>query len=163
MQQELSIGEQVKQIGILYIALIAGQLLMATVLFFFVEEQTSELSDGAAAGSSMFMIIASFCVMTVGMSFFIYNKRKESGRQLEGLNEKLGHYRQSFMIRAGLIEGANLAALLVYFFVERNFLYLLLFAIGIAAFLLIRPTNDRIIEDYQLSLDEQSELRNSLK
>ena len=165
MQKELSVQEQIKQMGILYLALIAGQLGMFAVLFFVAGNIISEpeSGDGAIGGSSLALIFALFCMMAIGMSFFIYNKRKESGRQLTGdLVEKLTHYRASFMVRAALIEGANLLALIVYFFIESNYVLLLLFAIGIAAFLLIRPTIDRIVEDYQLSSSEQSELRNAV-
>ena len=79
------------------------------------------------------------------------------------LEEKLEHYRASFITRAALLEGSNLVALLFYFFIERNYFYLVLFALGMGAFALIRPTVDRIIEDYQLSTSEQSELQDSLK
>lgn len=164
MQKVLSIQEQIKQLGLLYFALIAGQLGVAIFLFFLIEDNLSETSNGAVGGSLLPIIITLFCLMSLGMSFYIYNQRKESGRQLKGLlDEKLAHYRQSFIIRASLIEGSNFIALIFYFFIERNYLYLVLFAIGIGAFLLIRPTVDRIVEDYQLSANEQNELRNSLK
>ena len=165
MQKELSIHEHVKQLGILYFALIAGQLGMFAALFFVADSLQSnpESVDGAIGGSSIALIFSLFCLMAIGIAFFIFNKRKENGRQLTGsLVEKLTHYRASFMVRAALIEGANLLALIVYFFIESNYVLLLLFAIGIAAFLFIRPTVDRIVEDYQLSSSEQSELRNAV-
>lgn len=159
----MNIQEQIKQLGLLYFALITGQLGMFAVLFLVIENNPSETSDGAVGGDSMSLIIALFCIMSIGMSFFIYNKRKESGRQLtDGLSEKVAHFRASFMVRAAVIEGVNFLTLIVYFFIDRNYIYLILFAVGISAFFLIRPTVDRIIEDYQLSANEQSELRNSL-
>ncbi len=164
MQKVLTIQEQIKQLSLLYLALISGQFLMAILLFFLLEENVSQVSDGTAGGSLLPIIIAFFCLMSIGMSFFIYNQRKEIGRQLKGtLEEKLEHYRASFITRAALLEGSNLVALLFYFFIERNYFYLVLFALGMGAFALIRPTVDRIIEDYQLSTSEQSELQDSLK
>jgi len=164
MQKELSIQEQVKQLGILYLALIAGQIGMFIVLFFVIENNPTETTDGALGGGFMPLIISLFSVMSIAMAFLIYNKRKENGRQLEGgLHDKLAHFRTSFMVRAAVIEGVNFLALIVYFFIDDNYLYLVIFAIGISAFFLIRPTIDRLIEDYQLSANEQSELRNSLK
>ena len=164
MQKDLSNNEQVKQIGILYYALLVGQLAMAVLLFLFVESKSSESVDGATGGSSMSLIIVFICVSMIGMAFFIYNKRKESGRQLTGnLKDKLVHYKASFMVRASLIEGANLIALIAYFFIENNYVFLVLFAIGIGGFIMIRPTVDQVAVDYRLSANEQSELRNSLK
>jgi hypothetical protein len=164
MQKVLSTQDQIKQLDFLYLALIAGQLGMAILLLLFLEDNTVQTSNGVSGNGFLPLLIAFSSVMSIGMSFFIYNKRKEIGRQLKGtLEEKLAHYRTSFFVRASMIEGANLAVLLIYFFIERNYFYLLLFAVGISSFLLIRPTVDRIVEDYQLSASEQSELRNSLK
>ena len=164
MQKELGSQEQLKQLGILYLGLISGQLLIFILLFFFAKENFVPAIDGAEGDSSMAIIIAFCCLMAIGTSFFIFNKRKELGRQLEGsLSEKLTHYRLSFLTRAAMIEGANLLALFSYFFMESNYVFLALFVIGISAFFYIRPTADRIAEDYQLSSTEQSELRNALK
>ncbi len=163
MQKALSIQEQIKQLGLLYFALIAGQLVAAPLLFLLIEDNSSQSSDGAIGGNWLPLAVSIFCLMSIGMSFFIYNQRKESGRQLNSaLEEKLEHYRTSFITRAGLIEGSNLVALIFYFFIERNYIYLVLFVVGIASFILIRPSVDKIIEDYQLSTSEQSELQNAL-
>ena len=162
MHNELSVQEHIKQLGILYFALIAGQLLVAVLLFMFAEDRSAQEADGAVGDSTISLVVAFFCLMSIGMSFFLYNKRKEIGRKLTGTtSDKLTHYRSSFLVRAAMIEGANLVALIFYFFIERNMVFLVLFALGIAAFLIIRPTVDRIVEDYQLSASEQSELRNS--
>jgi len=166
MQKDLSVVEQFKQIGILYYSLLAGQLSIAVLLFFFVEAKsdTGQATEGAVGGSSMSLIVAFICVVAISTAFFVYNKRKEIGRRLSGdITDKLAHYRASFMVRAAMIEGANLTALMFYFFVEKNIVFLVLFAIGIGAFIMIRPTVDQIAEDYQLSASEQSQLRDSLK
>lgn len=164
MQKKLSCQEQIKQMGILYLGLITGQLLIFLLLFLFVDGVPAEqVGSGVIEGNTMVIAIAIFCLTSIGAGFFLFNKRKEEGRRLPGeVGDKLMHYRTGFLIRGALIEGANLVALVVHFFIEKNMIYLVLFAIGIGAFLLIRPTTDRIIEDYQLSANEQSELRSSL-
>lgn len=164
MQKQSSHQEQIKQMEILYLGLITGQLLIFLLLFFFVGDAPAEQADGGViGGSTMVIAIAIFCLTSIGAGFMLYNKRKEEGRRLQGsVGDKLVHYRTGFLLCGALIEGANLVALIIHFFIEKNMIYLVLFAIGIGAFLLIRPTTDRIIEDYQLSATEQSELRNSL-
>jgi len=83
MQKVLTIQEQIKQLGLLYLALISGQFLMAILLFFFLEENVSQVSDGAAGGSLLPIIIAFFCLMSIGMSFFIYNQKKRDRPPIE--------------------------------------------------------------------------------
>lgn len=161
----MNIREQISQIGILYLALLSGQLMIFLLLFLFMQDNAAEqIAEEAYGSNSLTLIIPFFCVATIGGAFLLYNKRKEAGRRLSGsIEDKLMQYRVSFLIRAAMIEGANLVALLFYFFIERNIVYLFLFALGIGAFVLIRPTADRFAEDYQLSASEQSELRSSLK
>jgi hypothetical protein len=161
----MSIRKQISQINILYLALLSGQLMIFLLLFLFMGDNAAEqIAEEVSGSNSLTLIIPFFCVATIGGAFLLYNKRKEEARQLSGsIEDKLVHYRVSFLIRAAMIEGANLVALLFYFFIERNIVYLVLFALGIGAFVLIRPTVDRFAEDYQLSASEQSELRSSLK
>ncbi len=163
MAQILSIKEQIKQINILYFALFSGQILLAVVMIFLINTaSTVETEAVNTVDSSMTMIAAMISVTAIGLAFFLYNKRKVEGAGLKAnLETKLAHYRASFILRAALIEGANLVAILFYF-IEGNLFYLILFVIGIAAFLFIRPSVRQISEDYQLSGTEQSELQNAL-
>ena len=65
-------------------------------------------------------------------------------------------------MRAALLEDPNLAMILLYFFVSSSMIFLVLLAIGLGLFLMIKPTADRISQDYQLSGSEQNELRNAM-
>lgn len=163
MPQILSVKEQIQQINILYIALFAGQMILALVIIFLMNQSSTVESETASTvDSSWTLIAAMISVSAIGLAFFLYNKRKEEGTALSGgLASKLAHYRVSFTLRAALIESANMVAILFYF-MEGNIFYLILFAVGIAAFLLIRPSVPKIIEDYQLSASEQSEFQNAL-
>ena len=155
--------EHLQQMNILFFALLAGQLMIVAFMYFFVGKQP--LDNGAemsvASGIDPILIVGCLIfVAAVSASFFMYNKKKVEGAQLSGtLMEKLGHYRTSFVMRAALLEGPNLVMIMLYFFVSSNMIFMVLLAIGIALFLMIRPTADRIAEDYQLSGSEQNELR----
>lgn len=159
--------KQLQEMNILYLGLISGQIMMAVILWFFVGKQgggesTTELGRTIGETNPIIFMIALVFVAAVSASFFLYNKRKEEGRKLEeALTDKLTHYRSSFILRMALLEGPNLMALVLYFFIESHVLLMALFIIGLALFLMISPTVKRISEDYQLSVSEQSELRNS--
>lgn len=153
--------EHLKSMNILYLALLGGQLMMFVMLYFAFETPEEAGNDVSVAGGFDIITIAMifFFVSAAGMSFFLYNKRKQEGQNLKSsLMEKLTHYRSSFILRLALLEGANLTMLLIYFFVSKNMIFLILFGLGIALFLMARPTVDRIVQDYQLSGSEQREL-----
>lgn len=157
--------EFLKSLNILHLALLGGQVMIFVVLYFALDTSSESENSSMVVGGIDEIAIAfmTFFVLAVGASFFLFNKRKEEGKNLKGtLMDKLSHYRSSFVLRAALLEGANLSMLLIYFFVSKNIVLLILFAIGAALFLMIRPTASRIIEDYQLSHGEQSQLRPSL-
>jgi len=153
--------EHLQQMNILHLALLGGQLMIFVMLYFFLDspqasEKTTKVAGELGGVKGVFPIVYAIVVST---AFQLYNKRKKIGQKLQGsLMEKLAHYRVSFILRAAFIEGANLLVLLLYFFFAKTMLFLVMFASGIVIFLLIRPTANRIIEDYQLSGSEQREL-----
>jgi len=157
-------AEEFRSINILYLAMLAGQVMIAGVLYFVGTGSETVDSNALVKGGidSMVIIGISIFVAAVSASFVLFNKRKVEGSGLQGsLMDKLRHYRSSFVLRAALLEGPNLMMIVFYFFLKSNIVFLLLFAVGIVLFLMIRPTVDRITQDYQLSGMEQSELRNS--
>ncbi len=155
--------EHLQQLNILFIALITGQAMIAFILFNFVLPVDGEDSMVMPSFDPIIIVGVMIFIFAVMASFFLYNKRKIEGGKLEGkLMEKLSHYRTSFIMRAALLEGANLVMIMFFFFVNRSMLFMIFFAIGFALFVAIRPSLDRIIQDYQLSGSEQNELRNSI-
>ncbi len=158
--------EHLQQMNILHIALLAGQVMMVLFLFFAMgrlpnaEEAPDAMTSLGGIDSKVLVVCLVFAVL-VFASFLIFNKRKAEGIRLKGtLMEKLNHYRQSFVLRAALIEMPTLIVVVFYFFIEDHIVLIPLFIIGIAVFFMIRPTADRISQDYQLSGSEQSSLRN---
>jgi hypothetical protein len=89
---------------------------------------------------------------------YIYYMRKNGISDLKDLKEKVGHYRSSVIARSALMEGANLIAL-IFFFLEGNTLFLLIFAIGLAGFLLFRPSLHEFETDYPVNTEDQRALK----
>lgn len=154
-------AEAMKQMNILYLAMLVGQVMIFVTLYFINqnEEKTFNL-DMNAIKDPIFLIALVIAGGAAMASIFIYTKRKEQGAKLSGtLMEKLGHYRQSLITRIALLEGSNLGMILFYFFIKTNVIFLFFFVLGLLLFLQARPTVDRIVQDYQLSDAEQNQLR----
>lgn len=155
-----------KQMDILYLSMLGGQLILPALLFFMAGLTVVEIEESAVSafgGIDPILIFACLIFFaSVSASFYIFNKRKVEGAHLTGsLAQKLEHYRISFVIRAALLEGPNLVMILLYFFAKESIILILLFGFGMILFALIRPTTERIVQDYGLSGVEQSELRAS--
>jgi hypothetical protein len=133
----------IKQLIIIYFALIMGQVLFASVVYFIMGEESS--SD-----SFFGLVVPILSISTIGLSYFFYNKRKESGRNLKSLSGKINHYKVSNFIRFALMEGGNLFALVAVLLTNSMYFYLF-FGLGMAAFLMAKPSQEGFINDYGIS------------
>jgi hypothetical protein len=159
--ENLSPKQLFQSIQVLYYSLLAGQLIIAAV---FVVLNNSDDGGGMFAPiefgeSQMYILIAGGLLIGCQvLARYIYYMRKNGISDLKDLKEKVGHYRSSVIARSGLMEGANLIAL-IFFFLEGNTLFLLIFAIGLAGFLLFRPSLHEFETDYPVSTEEQRALK----
>lgn len=147
-----------KSINIIYYALVAGQIMMAAVLFYMVTSDGGEVGFSWEMSNPFHLIAPTLILGSIVMSTFLYNNRLREGRSQTGFFEKLQHYRGTIIIRSALMEGANLVCL-VFFFLEQNYFFLALFFVGLAAFLMVRPSVQVFKENYKLTEEERMELR----
>lgn len=144
--------EQFKSINILWLALLAGQLIFFLVTYFLVPGTGNESME-------IFQTIVPVVMLgALGGVYLISRRRTVEGAALDSLEEKVNHYRATIIIRSALLEGANLLAI-VAMLIDQPGPYLLYFAVGIAAFLYFRPVINRFVQDYQVSEQEAQELR----
>ena len=149
-----------KGINILYYALVAGQILIALVMSYLMIDSEKTFSWEM---SNPFHLIAPILMLScISIGSFLFTKKMEEGKNLNGLNEKLEHYRASIILRSTLLEGANLICI-IFFFLEQNYFFLMLFFIGFGAFLLVRPSADFFKEKYKLNEEERVAFRKMLK
>jgi hypothetical protein len=83
--------------------------------------------------------------------------RKKQGQELEGLHAKAGHYRVSNILRYAIVEAGNMLALVSYLMTGSS-MFITLFVLGMAVFVLYRPSSQRFKNDYLLDGSEQNEL-----
>lgn len=142
--------------NILYYSLVAGQFLIACVLLFLMKDDEIKFSweiDNILHIIGPILMMSCFTIGT-----FLYNKKLGEGKLLNGFVEKLEHYRATIILRSALLEGANLICI-IFFFLDQNYFFLLLFLMGFVAFLLVRPSVDTFKENYKLNEEERMELR----
>lgn len=152
-----TIAQEFKANQILWMAMLAGQVLIATIFIFLLSGEEGSLSF-SKFGNSIFMIVAmALTVSCVFLSFYMNNKRKVEIPTLTNFEEKIAHFRSAFIMRAALLEGPALFSL-IFMFMEKNLMFLLIALIPMCLFVTIRPTIDSFTNDYQLTSNERNQL-----
>jgi len=96
------------------------------------------------------------------ISHYLYSNKIREGKKLKGFEEKLTHYRASNILRWALLEGVNLINL-IFFFLSKNYFFLLMFGLGFLIFFFTRPSKNGFTEDYKLNYEEKQDFKEVLK
>jgi len=148
-----------RETQILYLALLIGQLIFAIVTAILISGENPIVDMTASGGdytSLVTMLTAVFALIILATYFINHNRRKQ-GAQLSSLEAKLGHYRQTVLIRSAMVEGANLL-MIIAALVTGAFNYLMYFGLGLLAYLYFRPSVSGIAMEYQLTEEEKRRL-----
>lgn len=144
-----------KQINVLYLALLAGQVMFAVTVLYVggIPKSLGKLSFDDP------MLLFGVAVMFFSLiaAYGINEKRKTDGAQLSDFQEKLDHYRSVVIVRCALTEGANLMALVFAMLTNQGFFFVL-FAVGLLAFLYFRPSIPEFSRSYNLRPEEEKDL-----
>ncbi len=155
--ERVSTQNEFKSIYIFYYALLAGQVLIALVISYLMIG--SEISFGWEMSSPFYLIAPVLMLGSITVSSILFSKRIDEAKSIRGgLHSKLEHYRSSIILRSGLLEGANLVCI-IFYYLEQNYFFLLLFFIGFGVFLLVRPSEEMFKEKYRLTEEERMEFR----
>ncbi len=148
------------QLRVLYLALLAGQLLFLGVILYL-----NGLPDGLGSLSTddpLLLVGVTVTFMAIFTAFGMDEYRKKQGTRLSHMEEKSAHYRTSLIIRSALTEGAGLFALALALATQKGFLYAL-FTATFTAFLYFRPSAEEFIRHYALRPEEEAQLQRELK
>jgi hypothetical protein len=91
-----------------------------------------------------------FLLSTIIVGYLMDSQRKTQGNILQGLVEKVEHYRQSSTIRLILLQMANLSLIWVAVR-ENNLMYMIGVAAALLIFLYMRPAKGKFVRSYGLS------------
>ena len=149
-----------KQLDILFMALLAGQILLCVILYFLAGNGENR-SDASAMNwelsNTFVLVVMALLPGAYVLSRMIYLRRRAEGALLLGLQRKIEHYRATVVIQMAVLEGVNLIAL-VFFFLQGSLVLLLFFALGLIFFLQVRPSLERFSDDYEISVAEKQQL-----
>ena len=146
-----------RALQVLFFALLAGQIIMATVLWFAVSPSSAPTTEFAALD----YIFIGLCALGAANSFFLGKKLTEIAREKPDLPSKLAAYRTARILRYALLEGPVLVCLVGFFFVTVNYFLLAAAAAGIVLFATQVPRRDVLVSELDLTMAEQAKLDDS--
>ena len=149
--------EEFKGIQTLHAALLGGCLMIGLLLMIMGPDQSAMGND-----LMLPLFIGLMTLSCIYFSTFIYNSRLKEVENLEGLDEKIFHYRTNSIIRWALLEGPALCCILMMFMFG-NYLFLIFYGFAVVALFLARPSVEGFIKDFKLTSQEAGELRSAMR
>lgn len=140
-----------QQLYVIFLALLAGQLLFAGVVYYLV---SNNMMDSQPMEDAIFKNLVPILIIAgAGAAYWFNRQRGQSGQAVETLAAREQHYRSSVIVRSALMEGANFFAIIAAL-ITQNLVFLLYFAVGLLAFIYFRPSKDEFINQYDLTQEE---------
>jgi hypothetical protein len=143
---------EVKALILLHTAMLIGQLLFATIVYFLFRNKTTMVEEST---SKILQSIAA--VLTLGGSFaafFVFRKSIEELQLTSGnFNEKMNAYRASSIIKFALLETPSLFSI-IGFIITNNITFMLLSVVLILVFAGQKPTVPMMMHDMNIGRDE---------
>lgn len=143
-----------KTVNILFLALVAGQVVFALVLFFLNQTQVKVAFITPEIHQTLMWIAPALAVAGIVLGWLVFNTKLKSLQNMNSLTEKLKGYQSAMIIRFAFMEGPSLVAL-VFFYITGDYIFLGVSAFIILAFLFNRPSKSLIIRHLQLHDDER--------
>ncbi len=141
-----------KSLTIIHTALLLGQIIFGIAACYLV---LNEYLNGNYGLYDIFQfVVPLFVIGSIWGSSQFMKSRLENIRGKSKLEEKLGYYRATLIIKFALLEGASLFAL-ICFFITADYFLLALAGLTIAIFFINKPTRDKIVADLDLNYEER--------
>ena len=145
-----------KALGILFYAMLAGQLSFAVIVY--ILNTTGASNTMPPDEQRIFEYVApTVLFLCIAANWSILKKRIEYIRQEPDLSVRLGAYRALYITRFALAEAPALFAI-IFVFVTGSKLIWLVVLIALISFVTLRPGKERLIKELDLSSDEISKL-----
>jgi hypothetical protein len=142
-----------RSLQILFFALLSGQILVCTILYFIWEipPTTEEESD-------LWLKIASVATIALlGLGMFLRKKNVEQARTQTNLEDKKARYRAALVLQWALTESATMLNVVV-FCMTSNMSALSVAAAVILFFAMLMPTRGKLVDELELNFSEQNQL-----
>ncbi len=152
--------KEFKTLQILYLALGLGQTFFAVIAFFLGTLRTSAFAADKNLTLALTIALSIVSISGISMSYFLYRSKITAARTKETATEKMNEFRTACMLRWALLEFPAFLSIIA-FMLTANMVFLGGFGIIFFAFLLARPTIEKMAADLELGFDETEELTNS--
>jgi hypothetical protein len=145
-----------KQIMILYIALLAGQVLFLGMILFL--NYSGGIASNDQEMKEIFIYIVPITAMVCALGgHFYFKSRLEKIKQISNLSEKLNAYRPAFIVGCALLEGPFLFSVIA-FMLTSSYIFPVIGFILLVIFLFLMPTKNKLVNDMELNPKESSDL-----
>ena len=142
----------IKQMKIIFFALLAGQVTYFIIALYLVISGTMSLTKDYSTTLG-FIVPVIVIVFVVGSKIF-YSYSIKAGTNKYSFEEKVSRYRTNNIVRYALLENANILTITCYL-ITGDFLYAALFVIVIGIFLINIPDEGKFKVDFQLTSEEK--------
>lgn len=143
---------------ILHLALIMGVCFITLALYLVNKDTLSDPSENPFPFSENFLII--FAAIPWIGSRLSYRLGIAKAAAKNSLTDKLMNYRTTLIRSCIIAEGPTMLFIILYFFVMPATTLLFAIGFGVISLLAMRPTEDRIIRELQLTANEKKEIEN---
>jgi hypothetical protein len=144
-----------KTVNILFLALVAGQVIFACILLFLNQTQRKRIEFiTPEVHHALLWAAPAFAAAGVALGWIIFNTKLKVLQHKDNMAEKLSGYQSAMIIRFAFMEAPSLLALGL-FYITGDYIFLSVSVFIILAFLFNRPSKPIIIRHLQLHDDER--------
>lgn len=158
MIQQQTSQQYFKSLYILQVAFLVGLLIFSMVVVFLRLSGAMEI-DKPGLNAVFQIFIPGLVILGFVFGSFLYKKKVEQARHLGELTEKMNAYRAAFIIRAAMLEGPAIFAI-IGFMLTGNYFLIALAGFVILMFLMWLPTKEKVANALQLSSTDRATIEN---
>ena len=154
----LTVKSYFKTLNLIYIAMVAGQIIFGLVAYFLLQSTKFE-SEFPDMRDVFIYIVPIFVLGGIFGSTAVFTKTIFNARSLENLSDKLIEYRSALVMKYALLEGPSFFAIVIYL-LTGDTVFLGMAGLILMVFILNRPGIAKAEMDLALDADEKLNLEN---
>jgi hypothetical protein len=150
-------GTYVKSMKIIFLALLAGQVMFATLAWFM--QRLGVYAGFESLVTPLLVLVPLLAASAIGIGIFIFNRRMTELQAKSSLSEKLNDYRAAVIVKYALAEGPVFFAIVAYM-LTGNMVILGIALACILYFAFMWPSMERMANQMALNPDEKMKFEN---
>lgn len=143
---------------IIHLALVMGVCFITIALYFVNKDTLNDPSENSLPFNENFLIMLA-AIPWIG-SRLSYRLGIAKAAAENSVMDKLMSYRVAFIRSCAIAEGPTLLFIILYFFFVPATTLLFAIGFGVISLLALRPSEDRIVRELQMTTQEKKEIKN---